>query len=208
MLTRTPWLIPENALSQTRKIIRSARQSTKNLEISCFLTESSWIHLNKTTKSIKIQQNPVSCKILLFLYINMNSSHKNKTLATFLAAVTGGLGLHRFYLYGIKDFWAWAHLATVPITLIAFALNHNQPAFFLSVLFILSALSGFIEALVIGLTPDEKWDAKHNAQSGKQSSSGWPVVLLIVFTTAGGAIAVIAAIARIFDLLYTGGAYG
>jgi TM2 domain-containing membrane protein YozV len=112
--------------------------------------------------------------------------HKNKTLATLLAALFGGLGAHRFYLYGKKDGWAWVHLALFP----------------------LSVFPAFIEALVIGLTPDEKWDAIHNSHSGRQSSSGWPLALVLVLTFGGGAIATIAAIARAFDLLYTGGAYG
>ena len=116
----------------------------------------------------------------------MSSPHKNKTFATLLAAVFGGLGAHRFYLHGKKDVWAWVHLALFP----------------------LSVYAGFIEALVIGLTPDEKWDAEHNAGSGRQSNSGWPLVVLLVLTTGFGAIAVIATLARIFDLLYTGGAYG
>ncbi|HZW19797.1 NINE protein [Noviherbaspirillum sp.] len=116
----------------------------------------------------------------------MTASHKNKTLATFLAAIFGGLGFHRFYLYGKKDVWAWAHVALFP----------------------LSVFAGFIEALVIGLTPDEKWDDAHNQASGRKSASGWPLAVLLVLTFAGGAVAVIAAIARTFDLLFTGGAYG
>jgi hypothetical protein len=116
----------------------------------------------------------------------MTSAHKNKTLATFLAAIFGGLGLHRFYLFGKKDRWAWLHVLLFP----------------------LSVFAGFIEALVIGLTPDEKWDEAHNKDSGRQSDSGWLLVVLLVLTFGGGAIAVIAAIARTFDLLFTGGAYG
>lgn len=116
----------------------------------------------------------------------MTTSHKNKTLATFLASIFGGLGFHRFYLYGKKDFWAWVHVMLFP----------------------LSIFPAFIEALVIGLTPDEKWDEAHNKDSGRMSDSGWPLVILLVLTFGGGAIAVIAAIARTFDLLFTGGAYG
>jgi hypothetical protein len=116
----------------------------------------------------------------------MTTTHKNKTLATFLAAIFGGLGAHRFYLHGKKDIWAWVHLLLFP----------------------LSVFAGFIEALVIGLTPDDKWDEAHNKDSGRQSDSGWPLAVLLVLTFGGGAIAVIAAIARTFDLLFTGGAYG
>jgi TM2 domain-containing membrane protein YozV len=116
----------------------------------------------------------------------MSSSHKNKTFATLLAFALGGLGAHRFYLYGKKDRWAWVHVFLFP----------------------LSVYAGFIEALVLGLTPDEKWDAEHNPASGRQSESGWPLVLLLVLTLGVGAVAVIATLARTFDLLYTGGAYG
>lgn len=116
----------------------------------------------------------------------MTPSHKNKTFATFLAAIFGGLGLHRFYLYGKKDIWGWVHV----------------------VLFPLSIFAAFVEALVIGLTPDDKWDMTYNIQSGSQSDSGWPLVILLVLTFGGGAIVVIAAIARAFDLMFTGGAYG
>ena len=118
--------------------------------------------------------------------LTMNTSHKNKTLATLLAFLFGGLGFHRFYLHGKKDIWAWVHLALFPLSIFA----------------------GFIEALVIGLTPDEKWDVQHNSHSGKQSASRWPLAVLLVLTTAVGATALIATLARTFDLLYTGGAYG
>ena len=116
----------------------------------------------------------------------MTNPHKNKTLATFLAGVLGGLGAHRFYLYGKKDKLAWLHI----------------------VLFPLSIFAGFIAALVIGLTPDEKWDALHNPASGRESDSGWAVVLIVIATFCIGTTLLIAAIARTFDLLYTGGAYG
>lgn len=112
--------------------------------------------------------------------------HKNKTFACFLAAVFGGIGAHRFYLYGKKDVRAWVHVALFP----------------------LSVFAGLIEALVIGLTPDDKWDVIYNPESAYKSESGWPLAVLLVLTFGGGAIAIIAAIARTFDLLFTGGAYG
>jgi TM2 domain-containing membrane protein YozV len=112
--------------------------------------------------------------------------HKNKTFSTLLATLFGGLGAHRFYLYGKKDVWAWVHVLTLPISIFA----------------------GFIGALVIGLTPDEKWDAQHNTASGHASDSSWVVILLVVVTFAVGATALVAAIARLTDLYLTGGAYG
>jgi hypothetical protein len=134
--------------------------------------------------------------------------HKNKTLATLLASLFGGIGLHRFFLYGKKDFWGWAHLLTLPLSAIAIALRPEQQALFLAFPFILSVLSGFLEALVIGLTPDEKWDARHNLDSGKQTRSSWPLVLLLVLSLAMGAFGILAVLARSLDLWLTGGGQG
>lgn len=118
----------------------------------------------------------------------MRAVHKNKTFATFLAAVLGGIGAHRFYLYGKNDRTAWLYVLFSPLVLPVFA--------------------GFIAALRIGLTPDEAWDGGHNPASGQHSDSGWTVILIVIVTFAFGTTALIAAIARGFDLLYTGGAYG
>jgi hypothetical protein len=139
---------------------------------------------------------------------SMPTSHKNKTLATLLAAVAGGAGLHRFYLFSKKDFWGWAHAATLPLAALLFVFQPGKPALFTGAPLVLSALAGFLEALVLGLTPDDKWDARHNPSSGRQSDSRWPLAVILVLTLGVGAVALIAAIARTFDLLFTGGAYG
>jgi hypothetical protein len=141
--------------------------------------------------------------------LQMTQTHKNKTLATFITTLFGSIGLHRFYLHGIKDIWGWLHFASLPISLFAYLLwGQDQQTVFLFGPLIISGLIAFIESLVTGLTPDETWDAKYNANSGRQSDSGWFVILLAVLTLGIGAIALIGAIARTFDLLFTGGAYG
>jgi TM2 domain-containing membrane protein YozV len=139
---------------------------------------------------------------------DMASSHNNKTLATLLAATLGCLGTHRFYMRGSRDPWAWLHLASVPVSLLAILLGGNQPAMFLAGPLVISALAGLLEALVIGLSPDEKWDEDFNPDSGRKSVSGWPLALLLVLVAGCGAVALIFTIARTFDLLHTGGAYG
>ena len=138
----------------------------------------------------------------------MPTTHKNKTFATLLAAVLGGLGIHRFYLRGAKDPWAWLHLSSAPLSLLAMFVGAGQPQLFLLAPLILSVLAGLLEALILGLMPDKNWDAAYNQSSGRISSSNWPLALILVFTLGIGAIGLIATIARTFDLLFTGGAYG
>ncbi len=138
----------------------------------------------------------------------MSVLHKNKTFATLLAAVTGGIGLHRFYLRGLADKWGLLHAASLLGVAAVFALWPKADPYFLLLPLILSILVGVLEALVLGLMPDDKWDASFNAGSGKQSNSRWPLAIVLVATLMFGAFGLIAAIARLFDLLYTGGIYG
>jgi TM2 domain-containing membrane protein YozV len=134
--------------------------------------------------------------------------HKNKTTATLLASLFGALGIHRFYLHGKRDRWGWLHAGSLPLSVLAALSASDTPWLFTALPLLLSMLAGFIEALVIGLTADEQWDARHNRDSGRQSHSRWPLALLLVLTTGLGATALIAIIARLSDLALTGGAYG
>jgi TM2 domain-containing membrane protein YozV len=139
---------------------------------------------------------------------SMTTPHKNKTFATLLALVLGGVGAHRFYLRGPVDKLGLIHVMSLPIAGMVYGLGHDVNWFYKVLPLLASYMAAFIEALVIGLTPDDKWDARHNAGSGRVSASTWPLALLLVATTMGGAIVVIGTMARLFDLLYTGGAYG
>lgn len=134
--------------------------------------------------------------------------HKNKTLASFLAFLFGGFGIHRFYLGGMSDKWGWLHLLSLPASGLVLAIFPDAQLFFGVMPLILSYLIAFLEALIIGLTPDEKWDAKHNPASGRTSNSRWPLALLLVLTLGVGTTGLIATIARTFDLLFTGGSFG
>ncbi|SFD55839.1 NINE protein [Massilia yuzhufengensis] len=133
--------------------------------------------------------------------------HKNKTLTTLLALLLGGFGVHRFYLKGGTDRLGLLHLCSLPVTGILWGAVHPHP-FYVILPMLLSYIVGFVEGLVIGLTPDDAWDALHNKGSGKTSRSNWLLALLLVLTVGVGAIALIGMIARVFDLLYTGGSYG
>jgi TM2 domain-containing membrane protein YozV len=91
---------------------------------------------------------------------------RNKTVATTLAAFGGTFGLHRFYLGGARRLAPWLSVA-FSWTMI--------PTFV-----------GFVDALRFALTPDERWDARWNADAGRTSDSSWFVILLAVLTFSGG----------------------
>lgn len=136
------------------------------------------------------------------------NSYKNKTIAALLATVGGTVGLHRFYLKGIRDKWAWLHLMSLPVSLAIYFVSQHVHPFFSAMPLILSMLAGFVTCLVIGTTSDEKWDASYNKNALKKSDTGWPIAVILVLTLGIGASALIAVIARTFDLLFTGGMYG
>lgn len=133
--------------------------------------------------------------------------YKNKTFATLLALLLGGLGIHRFYLKGGTDRLGLLHLCSLPLTGILYGAVQPHP-FYVLLPLLVSYIAGFVEGLVIGLTPDEAWDAQHNKGSGKRSRSNWMLALLRVLILGVGAIVLIGTIARVFDLLHTGGSYG
>ncbi len=137
----------------------------------------------------------------------MAVAHKNKTFATLLALLLGGFGAHRFYLKGGADRLGLLHLCALPVTGILWGAVQPHP-FYVLLPMLLSYIVGFVEGLVIGLTPDEAWDAQFNKGSSKSSRSNWMLPLLLVLILGVGAIVLIGTIARVFDLLYTGGAYG
>lgn len=136
------------------------------------------------------------------------STKKSKTLATFLALVAGGLGAHRFYLKGLGDRAGLLHLASLPLSGLLAGSFPGWPSLFSYAPLVLSMLIGVLAALILGLTPDEKWDAMHNPDAATPSKSGWPLVILLVLSVGLGSVGLIWVIARSFDLMLTGGAYG
>jgi len=137
----------------------------------------------------------------------MAAAHKNKTVATLLALLLGGFGVHRFYLKPGADRIGLLHLCCLPVTGILYGAVKPHP-FYIVLPLLVSYIAGFVEALVIGLTPDEKWDAQYNAHSGRESRSNWVLVLLLVITMLVATTVLIGTIARLSDVMYTGGAYG
>ena len=135
-------------------------------------------------------------------------AHKNKTLATALALVLGTVGAHRFYLHGAVDRFGLLHASSLPLAALLYSKVDGIHPFYALLPLLVSSIVAFIGALVIGLLPDDKWDARFNAGSGRQTRSNWPLAVLLVLTLLIGTTVLIGTISRLFDLMYTGGAYG
>jgi len=62
--------------------------------------------------------------------------------------------------------------------------------------------AGFIQALLIALMPDERFDARFNAGLERRNRSGWDAVLVAIATLAGGAIALMTTLALLFQTYF------
>ena len=109
---------------------------------------------------------------------------------------------------GSTDRLGLVHVASLPICGLIYGLMPEVHGFYKMLPLLVSAIAGFIEALVLGLKSDELWDKEYNPHSGRTSQAKWPLAVLLVTTMLVGAITVIGTMSRLFDLLYTGGAYG
>ncbi len=132
---------------------------------------------------------------------------KSKGVAAWLALLLGSVGAHRFYLYGWNDRWALLHPCPTLLALIGLrqveTLGTDAPALTWAFpLFGLMLAMACLHAIVIGLTSDEKWNARFNA--GQQQDSRWAPVLAAVFALLLGGAALMATIAfsaqRYFEL--------
>ncbi len=125
--------------------------------------------------------------------------YKSKTLATWLALLGGSLGLHRFYLHGLRDALGW--LLPWPTLLGAYGVHRAQSfglddplSWLLIPLLGLVLAATMLSAIVIGLTRDDAWNARFNT-GGRVHRSGWLTVLGVVFALAFGAAALMATLA-------------
>jgi len=118
---------------------------------------------------------------------------RSKSLATWLAVAGGTLGLHRFYLHGWKDPVGWLYPLPALAGLVGVVRMRNlgqddMLAWLLIPLVGLAISAGMVSAIVIGLTPDEKWGARFNP-GGPVQPTGWtPVLGVIVALLLGGTV--------------------
>ncbi|QEA12329.1 TM2 domain-containing protein [Comamonas flocculans] len=132
---------------------------------------------------------------------------KSKTLATWLAFLGGPLGLHRFYLHGPGDWLGW--LLPVPTALGLFGVERirqlgvdDQLSWVLVPLLGLVIAACALTAIVYGLAPQEKWNARHNPGAPAEHPAGrtyWLTVFGVAAALLVGAAVLMATIAFGFE---------
>lgn len=119
--------------------------------------------------------------------------YRSKTVAAWLAVLAGAFGAHRFYLRGWRDGWAWLHwppalLGLAGVDRMRQIGQDDRLSWLLVPLLGLVIAQAMLTAIVWGLTPDERWDGRHNpGQPGR--ATGWgPVLAVIVALMVGGGV--------------------
>lgn len=133
---------------------------------------------------------------------NPTRSPRSKTLATWLAFIGGPLGLHRFYLRGLGDLAGW--LLPVPTAIGLWGLNRaiefgqdDQLAWVLIPVLGFTVAATMLQAILYGLTPDERWNARYNpgVAPDRALQAGWLTVMGIALALLVGAGVLMATIA-------------
>jgi hypothetical protein len=124
---------------------------------------------------------------------------RSKALAAWAAVLGGLFGAHAFYLRGWSSPWGWAHW---PFTLAgwigwqrvqAYGVD-DRASWVLLPLGGLSIAAAMLAAIVIGLTPDEKWNERVNAGTAPGRPSGWAVVIAVVVALLLGTVAMLSSV--------------
>ena len=124
---------------------------------------------------------------------------RSRAVATWLALLGGGLGLHRFYLHGSRDLWAWLHPWPTLVgaygfwRMREFGVDDARGSLLVPFLGIMLAAT-MLQAIVYGLAGDERWAARYGATSA-EVQRGWLTYLGVIVALAVGTSVAVATIA-------------
>ncbi len=128
-----------------------------------------------------------------------SAAGRSKAFATWLAVIGGSFGLHRFYLHGVRDAWAWLHPWPTLIGAYGFwrlreiGTDDRLGSQLVPLLGAMVAIA-MLSAIVCGLTPDERWQARYGAH-GTPARTGWATIAGVIVALAVGATVTMATIA-------------
>ena len=128
-----------------------------------------------------------------------STHYRSKTLAAWLALTLGPLGVHRMYLYGVSDRWAWLHplpsaAGLLGVMRVRTLGQDDALAWLLIPLLGLMISWAMLCAGVYALTPDTSWDARHNPGHAV-TATGWAPVLAAISAVLLGGTALMGTVA-------------
>ena len=133
-------------------------------------------------------------------------SLKNKTLAAWLAFIGGQFGLHRLYLFGAGDPWAWLHpvvaaLGWWGVQRVRLYGQDDQLAWVLIPLLGFTLAGTALTAIYYGLMSTEKWNGQHNpgVPDAVAGNTNWLTIGAVVFALLFGSIALMSSIVFSFQ---------
>ena len=120
---------------------------------------------------------------------------RSRAVAAWLALVGGSIGLHRFYLHGVHDVWAWLYPWPTLVgaygfwRMREFGVDDARGALLVPVLGVMLAMT-MLQAIVYGLASDERWAARHGAAAAAVPRGWLNYVAVIVALAVGTSVAV------------------
>lgn len=127
--------------------------------------------------------------------------YRTKVAAGLIAFLLGWLGGHWWYL-GRRRAWLFtaAAVSVLAVGLTAFESRWENPA---TLFMVVPATAGFIEAAVLCLMDDGKFNARYNPGLPPRRQMGWGPVLVACATLVGGSIVTLTGIAMIVIYVWT-----
>ena len=120
---------------------------------------------------------------------------RSRAVAAWLALIGGSIGLHRFYLHGARDVWAWLHPWPTLVgaygfwRMREFGVDDARGALLVPVLGVMLAMT-MLQAIVYGLASDERWAVRHGAAAAAVQRGWLNYVAVIVALAVGTSVAV------------------
>lgn len=119
----------------------------------------------------------------------------------------GTLGLHRFYLYGMRDRFGWAHIVGSACGVAGWGLLvtsdlGSTAGWVLTIIGAVSLFSAFLAAIVYGLRPDDRWDAQFNPGAAHRMRSGWTAIIIVSLSLFIGAMLLMVGFAVSFQTYF------
>ena len=130
--------------------------------------------------------------------------HKNKLIFCALGLFFPGTGFNVFYLKGLGSPWAWLQMVSLFAGILGWMLlsasdMSSALGWILVAAGFIALEASWLTTIVLGLRPDERWDAQFNANSGQKSASGWLVILCVIASLMIGAAILMIGLAIAFE---------